>query len=140
MTISVRRQPYFITVDPTGHRAYIANSGSNSVSIVDLDRRREVSVAGAGEQPVQTHISPDGRTLVVTNHGSGSVSLFDVIRIRFRYAVCWNVHPPPFDIFGLSRSHGYCDSARFLKGVRGLLCRTPGDGDKSCGSTWIVGR
>lgn len=77
-TIPVHRLPYFISVDPTGHRAYVANSGSNTVSVLDLDRRREIAVAGTGEQPGLARISPDNRTLVVTNRGSNSVSVFSV--------------------------------------------------------------
>jgi YVTN family beta-propeller protein len=77
-SIPVHRLPYFISVEPSGHRAYVANSGSNSVSIIDLDRRREIAVAGTGEQPGLARISPDGRSLIVTNRGSGSVSIFNV--------------------------------------------------------------
>src|ERR1019366_10270066 len=61
-----------------GHFAYVANSGSNSVSVIDLDGRREIGVVGTGEQPGLARISPDMRTLVVTNRGSGSVSIFAV--------------------------------------------------------------
>ena len=62
-----------------GHRAYVANSGSNNVSILDLDRRREIAVVGTGEAPGLARISPDMRSLVVTNRASGSVSIFNVI-------------------------------------------------------------
>ena len=57
---------------------YVTNSGSNSVSVLDVDRRREVAVAGTGEVPGVVRVSPDGRTLVVTNRGSGSVSIFAI--------------------------------------------------------------
>jgi YVTN family beta-propeller protein len=77
-TIPVHKLPYSIDVDAEGHRAYVANSGSNTVSVIDLDRRREIGVVGAGEQPGLARISPDMRTLLVTNRGSGSVSLFAV--------------------------------------------------------------
>jgi YVTN family beta-propeller protein len=77
-TIPIHRLPYFISVEPSGHRAYVANSGSNSVSVIDLDRRREIAGVGAGEQPGLARISPDGRSLVVTNRGSSSVSIFSV--------------------------------------------------------------
>ena len=79
-SIRVHRLPYFISVDPTGHRAYVANSGSNSVSVLDLDRRREIAVAGTGEQPGIARISPGrvGRAQVQTNRGSNlSVSIFN---------------------------------------------------------------
>jgi YVTN family beta-propeller protein len=77
-TIPVHKLPYFIDVDHDGHRAYVANSGSNTVSVLDLDRRRELGVIGAGEQPGLARISPDMRSLIVTNRASGSVSIFDV--------------------------------------------------------------
>jgi YVTN family beta-propeller protein len=48
------------------------------VSVLDLDARQEIAVAGAGEQPGLARISPDMRTLFVTNRGSNSVSIFAV--------------------------------------------------------------
>lgn len=77
-TVPVHKQPYFISVEPGGHRAYVANSGSNSVSVLDLDRRRELGSVGTGEQPGLSVVAPDGRSLVVTNRQSGSVSIFGV--------------------------------------------------------------
>jgi YVTN family beta-propeller protein len=77
-TIPVHKLPYFIDVDAAGHRAYVANSGSNTVSVIDLDRRREIGVVGTGEQPGLARISRDMRSLVVTNRGGGSVSIFAV--------------------------------------------------------------
>ncbi|MGA2439167.1 MAG: beta-propeller fold lactonase family protein [Acidobacteriaceae bacterium] len=67
-----------IDVDAAGRRAYVANSGSNTVSVIDLARRREIGVVGTGEQPGLARISPDMRSLVVTNRGGGSVSIFGV--------------------------------------------------------------
>jgi YVTN family beta-propeller protein len=46
--------------------------------MLDLDRRRELNIAGTGEQPEVVRISPDGRTLVVSNHASGSASVFSI--------------------------------------------------------------
>ena len=50
-----------------GNLAYVANSGSNTISVLDLKARREIAVIGAGEEPVAARISPDGKTLVVAN-------------------------------------------------------------------------
>ena len=77
-TIPVHKLPYFISVEPSGQRAFVANSGSNTVSVLDLDRRREIAVAGTGEQPGLARIAPDARSLVVTNRGSNSISIYDV--------------------------------------------------------------
>ena len=77
-TIPLHKLPYFIDVDAAGERAYVANSGSNTVSVIDLVRRREIGVVGTGEQPGLARISRDMRSLVVTNRGGGSVSIFAV--------------------------------------------------------------
>ena len=69
--IRVQRQPYFIDVDAQGDRAYVANSKSNNVSVLDLARRREIAVIGAGEEPGMARIANDGKTLVITNRASG---------------------------------------------------------------------
>jgi YVTN family beta-propeller protein len=55
--------------------AYVANSGSNSISILDLNTRREIAVVGTGEGPGLVRIAPDGKSLVVTNRAGNSVSL-----------------------------------------------------------------
>ncbi len=76
-TIALHRQPVSIDLDPAGDLAYVANSGSNTVSIVDLKARREIAVIGAGEEPVQARVSPDGKTLIVPNRAGNSVSVVD---------------------------------------------------------------
>jgi YVTN family beta-propeller protein len=77
-TVPVHKLPYFIDVDAAGHRAYVANSGSNTVSVIDLDQRREIGVVSTSEQPGLARISADMRSLLVTNRGSGSFSIFAV--------------------------------------------------------------
>jgi YVTN family beta-propeller protein len=76
-TIALHRHPVSIEIDPKGDLAYVADSGSNTISVVDLKARREIAAIGAGEEPVATRISPDGKTLVVANRRAGSVSLID---------------------------------------------------------------
>ncbi len=75
-TIPVRRDPAALSIDPTGHRAYIANQGSGTISVLDLDIRRQVATYAAGPRPGSALIAPDGRTLVVTHADTGNVSLF----------------------------------------------------------------
>ena len=76
VTIPVHKRPYFIDVSPSGDFAYVANSGSNSVSVLDLKTRREIAVAGTGEAPGLARIAPDGKSLIVTNRVGNSVSIF----------------------------------------------------------------
>jgi YVTN family beta-propeller protein len=77
-TIGVHQRPYFIAVAPDGKRAYVPNSGSNTVSVLDLEARRQIGVAATGEGPGVARVSPDNRTLVVTNGHAGSVSVYSI--------------------------------------------------------------
>jgi YVTN family beta-propeller protein len=75
--IQVHRQPVSIDVDAPGDRAYVANAGSNTISVLDLKARREIATIGAGEEPVEARPAPDGKTVVVPNRRGNSVSLVD---------------------------------------------------------------
>ena len=74
--IPVHRNPSSLILDPSGRRAFVVNTGSNTVSVLDLDLRREIAAYVTGDRPGSAQISPDGRTLVVANRASGTVSLF----------------------------------------------------------------
>ena len=75
--IQVHRRPVSIDLDATGDRGYVANTGSNTISVLDLKARREVAAIGAGEEPVEARPAPDGKTVVVPNRRGNSVSLLD---------------------------------------------------------------
>ena len=83
-TIPLHRKPLAIDLDAAGNLAYIANAGSNSVSVVDLKARREVAQIGIGEEPVALRLAPDGKTLIVANQRGNSVSIVDVAARRVR--------------------------------------------------------
>jgi YVTN family beta-propeller protein len=76
-TIPVHRRPVSIDLAADGSLAYVANAGSNSISVLDLKTRREIAQFGAGEEPVSARISPDGKTLVAANQKGNSVSILD---------------------------------------------------------------
>jgi YVTN family beta-propeller protein len=76
--IPLHHGPSSIAVAADGQRAYVTNSGSNTVSVIDLEARRELGTVGTGEQPELVRVSPDMRSLLVTNRASGSVSLYDI--------------------------------------------------------------
>jgi YVTN family beta-propeller protein len=77
-TIGVHRAPYFIEVAPDGKRAYVPNSASNTVSVLDLTTRKEIATVAAGEGPGVARVDPGNRTLIVTNRVAGSVSVYTV--------------------------------------------------------------
>jgi len=76
-TIPVHRDPSSISVDATGHLAYVADTGSNMISVLDLDSRRQIGSVHTPDKPAEAVISPDGRSLVVTSRVNGTTSIFD---------------------------------------------------------------
>lgn len=88
--IPLHKQPVSIDVDSKGERAYVANSGSDSVSVIDLKERREIAQIAAGKDPAGARISSDGKSLVVADHGGNSVTVIDpeTGRIRATFNNC----------------------------------------------------
>jgi YVTN family beta-propeller protein len=82
--IPVLMHPLSIDIDPGGRLAYVANSGSNKISVIDLLARREIGLIGTGEEPVEARLSPDGRTLVVPNRRGNSVTIIEAKAWRVR--------------------------------------------------------
>jgi YVTN family beta-propeller protein len=73
----VGAQPVALALSADSALAYVANSGTNSISVLDLKTRRITGTIGAGEQPVALHVSPDNKTLVIANRQDNSVSIID---------------------------------------------------------------
>jgi YVTN family beta-propeller protein len=75
--VAVGTQPTGVAVAAT--RAYVANQGSNSVSVIDLTQNPPVVVAtvAVGSQPDAVALSASGARVYAANFGSGSVSVID---------------------------------------------------------------
>jgi YVTN family beta-propeller protein len=86
----VHGRPYFIDVAEDGKRAYVANSGSSNVSVIDLEKRLVIGNVRVGAAPGQARISPDGSTVVVSNRADNTVSLIDAkaLRVRATLPIC----------------------------------------------------
>jgi gliding motility-associated-like protein len=63
-----------VTPVPTGY-AYIANSQSNTVSVIDTATNEVVATINSGSGPVGVSASPNGKFVYVTNVGSNTVSV-----------------------------------------------------------------
>ncbi len=75
-TISVHRSPFAIAVDALGLRAYVANTGSSTISVLDLKARRAFAAIPVPERPTALSLAPDGRSLLVTTQSGGAVSIY----------------------------------------------------------------
>ena len=105
--IAVGVAPYAVKLSPDGTRAYVSNWGgrrareddrtaksagtdavidergiaaSGTVSLIDLEKRSEVTQVAVGLSPAGLALSLDGRTLYVANANSDVVSFIDVTR------------------------------------------------------------
>jgi YVTN family beta-propeller protein len=74
--IRVGKTPCGVAVSPDGGRAYPANAGPDSVSVIDTATNRTVgNPIHVGKKPVGVAVSPDGRRAYAANEGSASVSV-----------------------------------------------------------------
>ncbi|MBW8889392.1 MAG: YncE family protein [Fibrobacteres bacterium] len=69
--------PVAIAVNPVTNRAYVANSGSNTVSVIDNASSTVIATLNVGTGPCAIVVDPLGNLVYVANKGSNSVSLID---------------------------------------------------------------
>ena len=67
-TLTVGSRPYGLVVSPDGSHVYIANSGSNNLSVIDTATNQvEPTPIPTGVNPVDVRITPDSQTLYVVD-------------------------------------------------------------------------
>lgn len=68
-----------VALDFSGAKAYITNSGSNTVSVIDIKTLQATKLPiPVGEFPLMIDINPEGTRAYVTNFGSRTVSVIDM--------------------------------------------------------------
>ncbi|HEY4774937.1 MAG TPA: cytochrome D1 domain-containing protein [Xanthobacteraceae bacterium] len=80
-SIQVGAHPAHVVVDRAEQRAFVTNSGDNSVAVIDLARRSVVRTVPTGRYPHGLRISPDGREVYIANVEDGNVSVIDTARL-----------------------------------------------------------
>lgn len=68
---------HMVTFGPDEEHAYIANIGSDSVTVVDADDRRVVADPPVGEGPEGIEVDPDTGEVLVANQDDGRLSVID---------------------------------------------------------------
>jgi YVTN family beta-propeller protein len=76
--IAVGAHPAHVVSDLSGRHAFVTNAGADSVSVVDLQTRKNIASIATGKSPHGLRLSPDGKELYVANVQDGSVSVLDV--------------------------------------------------------------
>lgn len=68
---------HMVAVTPDGHRAFVANIGSGSVTAIDLVKGEKLRDVPTGEGAEGIAVTPDGAEVWVTNRGADTLSVID---------------------------------------------------------------
>ena len=74
---TARETSHMVAASPDARRAYVANIGSGSVTVVDIAQGKVIKDVPTGEGAEGIAITPDGREVWVTNRGADTVSILD---------------------------------------------------------------
>ena len=72
-TITVGVAPWGVAFSPDGSRAYVANSGSGSISVIDVMSRTEIARLSGGTNPAGVAVTPDGSSVLIADYGRWSM-------------------------------------------------------------------
>jgi len=78
INLSIGDHPQELAITPDGKVLLTANTGSNTVSIIDLESLTEVSKVRVGNGPNSVLMDPQGRRAYVFNTASNTISVIDV--------------------------------------------------------------
>jgi YVTN family beta-propeller protein len=62
-------QPYTVTINADGTKAYVTNSNSSTVSIIDISANMDIGMITGFDGPSGFVITPNGKTAYVNNYG-----------------------------------------------------------------------
>jgi YVTN family beta-propeller protein len=66
-----------VAVHPAGSTVYVANTGSDTVSVIDATTNTVTATVGVGHRPFGVAVHPAGNAVYVANQGSDTVSVID---------------------------------------------------------------
>ncbi|HSP97061.1 MAG TPA: hypothetical protein VL049_07430, partial [Candidatus Dormibacteraeota bacterium] len=75
--VAVDREPRSVALLPNSQRAYVANTVTGTVSLIDLPSATRVMTIPVGTEPWAVVASPNGSRVYVANANSNSVSVID---------------------------------------------------------------
>lgn len=84
-TLLTSAGPTGLALGPDETKLFVANSGTDDVSVFDLGSREEVSRFPAGNDPYAVRLSPDGSLLAVTNRLSNPIDTRDEPRTEITF-------------------------------------------------------
>jgi YVTN family beta-propeller protein len=67
-------QPYTITINPDGTKAYVTNSNSTTITIIDTETNQVTGIIDGFDGPSGMVITQNGKRAYVNNYGAGNCS------------------------------------------------------------------
>ncbi|MEU8998419.1 IPT/TIG domain-containing protein [Streptomyces caniferus] len=76
-TIPVGLSPLGVALSPAGGRGYVANRGSNTISVIDTATNTVTATVATAGGPTLAVVSPDGTRVYVTLNDAGALGVVD---------------------------------------------------------------
>jgi YVTN family beta-propeller protein len=73
---------HMVATTPDGSHAFVANIGSDSVTVIDLERAAKVDDITTGEGAEGVAVTPDGRQVWVTNRAADTITVLDAASLE----------------------------------------------------------
>lgn len=84
---------HMVAATPTGDRAFVANIGSGSVSVIDLQTRKLVANVATGKGAEGIAVSPDGKEVWITNRDADTLTVLDSKTLKVRATIACGKFP-----------------------------------------------
>jgi YVTN family beta-propeller protein len=87
-----QKESHMLVISPDGRRAYTANVGAGSVSVLDLAKRSLIATIPVAKMVQRISISPDGKRVFTHDQDAPRIALIDAATNRI---VNWIAVPTP---------------------------------------------
>ena len=91
-TVAVGTQPNGVAVDPTTHTAYVANRGSNTVSVINGAAQVTPTIP-VGKGPAGIAVNPATQRVYVANRDDGTIAVIDGATNQVVDTIAVGTHP-----------------------------------------------
>lgn len=128
-------QPYTVSINPVGTKAYISNSNSSTVTVIDIRTNTVSAVITGFDGPSGMAITPDGLTGYVNNYGGpGGVGSGNGTTVRVVNLVTNSIVGPAITVGQAPAALAMTPDGKFVY-VINYIDGNPGDGTVSVIST-----
>lgn len=86
----IGESPFSVVVSPNGRLAFVNNTASHDISVIDLGSRRVIARIPVPDIPIVVAVHPDGKTLWVSSEGVDRLSVIAI-------PADWQASVPPPD-------------------------------------------